>query len=125
MSTPEETRRVKRVSVKIPLIFKIHPSMEKDITLTQREASGYTSDISTTGIGIVSNIYIPEGVLLSIQLDRSLIYPEGGKPNNFLRLTGEVTSSKMDGGEYRLGVLFKELREQDKSAIKKFLETTE
>lgn len=124
MPTPEETRSVKRVSVKIPLSFKIHPSMERDLTLAQREVSAYTSDMSIAGMGIISSIYVPEGVLLSIQLEGSLMYPERGKENNLLRLTGEVASSKMDSGQYRLGILLKEIPEQDKSALKKFIEST-
>lgn len=123
MPSPEETRRVKRVSAKIPLSFMIHTSMEKDLTLAQHELSAYTVDISATGMGIISSVYVPEGALLSIQLDGNLISPERGKQENYLDITGEVASSKMETGQYRLGILFKELSEQDKTALKKFIES--
>lgn len=121
MPAPEETRRVERIAVKIPVTIRIDPSMKKDFTLAQKELNVSTADMSTTGMSIISSVYIPDGLVLNIELDASSIYPEKGKENNKIKLVGEVVSSRMTGGRYRLGILIKEMNEEDKSAIVKFI----
>lgn len=123
MPAPDETRRVQRIGVKIPLKMKVHSSMENDFTLTEKEQSSSTVDMSATGMGIMSGVYIPDGVLLEIELDGHSIYPDKGKAGNTIKLTGEVVSSRMLGGLYRLGILVKEINEADKNAILKFIES--
>jgi hypothetical protein len=113
MLTPDETRRVERVAVKMPVIIKIHPSMEKDFTLAQKEINAVTIDISATGIGVLSNVYIQDGVLLIVQ-----IAGEGGNKIDFV---GEVMSSRMAGKQYRLGIIIKEINDNNKAEIMKLM----
>lgn len=124
MPTPEETRRVERVAVKIPIAIKIEPSMEKDFTLAQREVSASTVDMSATGMSVLSSVYIPEGIALVIEFEAQSICPEKEKEGSKIRLKGEVVSSRMMKGQYRLGILIKEISDEDKSAIVKFISTT-
>lgn len=121
MASPDETRRIERVAVKIPVRVKIDPSMEKDFTLSQRELDMTVVDMSPTGLGVTSSVYIPDGIVLIADMDAQMIRPERGKENNRIRLTGEVVSSRMIGGQYRLGILVKEIGDEDKSAILKFI----
>jgi len=121
MPAPDETRRVQRIGVKIALKMKVHSSMEDDFTLAEKEQSSSTVDMSATGMGIMSGVYVPDGVLLEIELDAHSIYPDKGQAGNTIKLTGEVVSSRMLGGLYRLGILVKEISEADKKAILKFI----
>jgi len=124
MSVPDETRKVKRININVPLTFRIHPSMEKQITLSQHEVTAHTVDISSTGIGLITNLYIPAGAILSIQIARNIFYPKETVEDKYVQLTGEVTSARMEEGKYRLGILLKELSEENRIAIKKIMEST-
>lgn len=121
MQNPDETRRVERVAVKISVVSKVDPAMEKEFTLSQKELQATIIDMSATGLGILSSVYIPDGIILDMEMDAQSIRPEKGKENNKIKLTGEVVSSRMQGGQYRLGILVKNINEEDKAAILKFI----
>lgn len=114
MPTPDETRRVERIAVKIPITMTIHPSMEKDFTLAQKTINAVTIDVSATGIGVLSNVYIQEGILLVAEINI------GGSRVDF---TGEVMSSRMVGKQYRLGIIIKEISENNRTAIMNLLKS--
>lgn len=119
MSSNEETRRTGRVAVKIPVKVRVNPSSEKDFRIAQRELYLSAIEVSVTGMGILSNVYVPEGVILDIEFDTKSLF-EKEKENRQVKITGEVVSSRMYGGQYRLGILFKEISPDDKSTIRKF-----
>jgi len=124
MTPSDETRKVKRVETNIPVIVKIDPSMEKEFTLTQKELKETIVDMSTTGMGIISDVYIPEGILLLVDLDGKTIHPNKDTENNRIKLKAEVMSCRMLGGKYRVGVMIKSINDDDKEAIIKFIEST-
>ena len=124
MSTPDETRKVKRLAVNIPIVIKIDPSMEKDFTLSQKELEETVVDISAEGMGILSDVYMPEGVLLIVDLDARSICPDRGSENNRINFTSEIMSCRMSGGKYRVGLMIKDMKNEDKEALLKFIEST-
>lgn len=120
MSFSEETRRVDRIAVKIPVTIRVNPSLEKDFKLGQKELHLSTLNMSATGMGILSNVYVPEGVILDVEFDtQSLVGKD--KENKKIKLTGEVVSVRMQGGQYRLGILIKEIDPDSKSIILKLI----
>jgi hypothetical protein len=105
---PDETRKVERMAVKIPVNIKVHPSMEKDFTLAQKEIIAVVIDVSASGIGVLSNIYIQEGLMVVIEM---------GEGVNKINFEGEVMSSRMAGRQYRVGISIKKIGERDKGKI--------
>lgn len=123
MPAPDETRKVQRVTVKIPATISIHPSMEKDFTLAEKEIAITIVDVSANGLGIMSGVYIPEKIILNIVFEKKFACPEI-KDDAKMVLNGEAVSSRMTGGMYRIGISLQGMSEEDKNIMKKFLETT-
>lgn len=122
MPTPEETRHGQRTVIQIPASFSVAPAMERDFTLAQKEITAAAVDLSPAGLGIVSPVYLPEKLLLHIELDANQIYPD--KEKERIEFTGEVHSCHMVDGKYRIGILIKGMRTEDLQAIRKFLTTS-
>lgn len=111
--------------MKIPLTLTIDPAMEKDFTLAQRELTGNTVDLCKNGLGIVVDVYIPEGILINLELNAQAIYPDRDPQKSMIKLTGEVRSCQMTENQYRLGILIKKILEDDKEALANFITSTD
>lgn len=108
------TRKIKRCELDAGVKLKVHESSKGVLKLLDDEVSARTSDISDNGLGIYTPVYIPEGTHLKIALESGLICPEKKAPINIIV---KVTSSIMAESEYRTGLEFIEISEEDRKAI--------
>ena len=116
-----ETRGSLRSGFKTKVVFSVDDSMKKQIHLAKDKFEAYTADISTLGIGILSNHFIPKGAILNAEIDGanfSLDEP--------LRIKCEVRYCNfVKMGEYRSGMKFLDILPLYKDKIAEFIKKNE
>lgn len=113
------TRKITRRELNIGVKLKVHESSKNIVKLIDDEIVCRTSDISDNGLGIYCPIYIPEGTQLKIELESKLLYPEKGSS---IHIIVKVTSSIMVENEYRTGLQFIEISDQDREVIIRYVQ---
>ncbi len=121
--TGRDTRGTKRIKFEVPVVFSIDKSMGKEVRLKEQEKmlKGVTKNINAKGLAIETDIFLPFGTLLDINIgskkesdNRALLkgatYP--------LIVLGKIASVRsVGGGMYRLGIAFVKIKETDKIAL--------
>lgn len=118
-----DSRIAKRARAALGVTFEINESMKKQVRLSKDIVQTTSSDISSGGIAIISDYFIPRGTLLDIKIDKVPLYPGTSKEGDFIQVTGKVVSSVMEkANRYRLGIQFTRIDDKEKKAIEKFVE---
>ncbi len=109
-----EKRTQPRITVKIPITFKVITSHGKIESILDRENKEYvsrTADISLGGMFILAGLRLTKGNILSLEL----LLPG---PEKKLKAFAEVLWTNEMGG----GVRFLAMKEDDMNAFKEYLE---
>ncbi len=109
----KERRVHPRISVKIPLDFRIIDNREEIksvLELRKKEKNGKTLDASLGGLCVVTDYPLYEGTILSLEIS----IPE---PPQKTRAMAEVVWANDSGG----GIRFLAMEEKDRDALKTYL----
>lgn len=112
-----ERRKFKRVKVSFILNYEIRRPLEVAMIMGKRECDALMLDLSESGMAVASSLDIPTATVLDITF--FLISKE---INKMMSLEGEaVNRSILKKNEFRLGIQFTKISQQDKTAISDFV----
>ena len=112
-----ETRKAKRFQASFKVDLKVDSAKTKYFSLRMESVEVDALDISALGIALLSNYFVPKGVIVDLQL-------KIGK--NIVDVKGEIRSAVAWGkGQTRLGILFIDIGEPQLKAIKSFIKKNE
>ncbi len=79
-------------------------------------------DLSDSGMAITSGFNLPKGTLLHMKFNFINLYLSGQERSRRVEIDGEVVSSvELSDGNYRLGVCFNRIADEDREAIRYFI----
>ncbi len=108
-----------RKKTKIPLKveLKIDSSLRGRFNIFIESVEARALDISSSGIGMLSEIFLPQGVLVDLQLKIK---------HRLVKIKGEIRSAISVGdGLSRLGIKFVDLNKREAKLIKDFIKKHE
>lgn len=120
---PFETRREPRRPITVHVRVRVNPAFSETVHLAKESIEGRLADISVIGIGFLSSLFLPPGVLIDIDLPRAaLADPAQGKPApGAMPITGKVVYAKPFGSHCRIGVAFTHIEEADRLLIQAYV----
>ncbi len=121
MAGVDETRSSERIPTTVNVQYEVHESMKNSFPFAARKLTSTLTDISATGCSITTNVFIPKNVLLNLEIDGAIFYPED--PKRVIQATGRVCNSRnISKDTYRLGIFFEKILKEEKDAIKHFVD---
>ncbi len=79
-------------------------------------------DLSENGMAMLTSIELPRGCLLRIRFNFINLHLFGQERSRRMELVGKVVSHvRLERGDYRIGVVFNRISEEDKAAIRDFI----
>lgn len=120
-----ERRKYKRLRVDFTLIYNVgEPIALRLFVGWDLQIDALMIDLSEAGLAILSGYDIPLSTVLNLKftLINSSADPE--KRVKTMEIAGKVCSNvQTETGEYRLGIVFTSMKEDDKLAIRNFIGT--
>lgn len=121
MAGIDETRSSERIPTAVKITYDVHESMRGSFPFSAQKLTSNVVDISATGCAMLTNVYIPKNVLLNLEIEGALFFPDD--PQRIIKATGRVCNSRnISKDAYRLGVFFEQITKEDKDAIKHFVD---
>ena len=112
-----ETRRTRRLPISSTSKLKIDTSLNQHFNISKKDIKVQLVDISTEGMGILSEYFIPKGIIIELEFKIS------GK---LISAKGEVRVAISGGkGLTRLGIKFINLDKTQGQIINKFVKEYE
>ncbi len=118
----EERRKFPRVPINVTIAFQISKPAYVKILLGRDEEEARALDISEGGMAFLAENSIPTGTPLSVEF---MLYEPGSK-NDFvfykdIKAEGEVRHCQGEAGQYRIGISFTKIDDEDKYEIMHFV----
>jgi c-di-GMP-binding flagellar brake protein YcgR len=119
-----ERRSHTRVKASFIVTYKINEPLHVTITINKREIPALMVDLSEGGMAIVTEYEIPASTTLLINFTLiNIALKNDSERIRTMDLLGEVRYQiPLKRNERRLGIYFTKIEEEDKTAIKKFVE---
>ncbi|MCK9603263.1 MAG: PilZ domain-containing protein [Candidatus Omnitrophica bacterium] len=117
-----ERRQFQRLKVNIIVVYQVDKPLKVRMLVRKEEIEAKILDLSEGGISISTEYNIPANTLLAIDF---MLY-KIDKATNFklygsLKIKGEVKYNVPEGIKYRLGISFRDLDEENRTAIADFV----
>ena len=121
-----ETRRELRRPITLRVSVRVNPAFSETVQLAKESIEGRLADISVIGIGLISPVFLPPGVLIDIELPRpALADPNaldpGKSAEGSISITAKVAYAKPFGSQCRIGVSFIHIEEADRALIQAYV----
>ena len=121
-----ETRRESRRPITLRVSVRVNPAFSETVQLAKESIEGRLADISIIGIGLISSVFLPPGVLIDIELPRpALADPNASGPakpaEGPMPITGKVVYARPFGSQCRIGVSFTHIEEADRLLIQEYV----
>jgi len=121
--TGKDRRKSKRLKVTFIVIYRVDKPLHIRLMIGDKEVHAIMQDLSEGGIAVLTNYNISVGTLLSINFilinENAIAEKNRVRP---LHMDGEVRYSiPCEKGEYRLGIQFMNLPQEDRTAIIEFV----
>lgn len=118
-----ERRKFKRVNVNFTLIYRVDASLSAQIAIEgNTDIDVLMLDLSQVGLALLTNYSIPQETDMLLKF--TLINSSAGIERRTVKLdmVGKVVSNiKIREGEYRIGINFTQITQEDKDAIAEFV----
>ncbi len=117
-----ERRKARRIKVRFIITYKLVYPIEIKMWIGGREVNALMLDLSPMGMAILTKYDLPALTRLSINF--TLINPYVEKENRIkaMEIEGEVKNNiLLEKDEHRLGFVFTQITEKDKSEIVNFV----
>jgi c-di-GMP-binding flagellar brake protein YcgR len=111
----------------IPVSVKVQPTPDVPhlVPKSYPEApfEAFLFDLSEFGIGLLSPILLPWGILVDLEFQRSLLPMKASNAllTGSMRMTGRVVHAIPHGGQYRIGIAFTRMDEADRHLIQQLI----
>jgi c-di-GMP-binding flagellar brake protein YcgR len=118
-----EKRKYKRLKIHLDVFYQIDRPPFARICMEDKEIEAIALDLSEGGLAILTKHDIPVLSLLSIELMLDKVDHKAYlKSYESIKTKGEVRSNILTKeGKHHLGISFKDINEEDKSKIAKFI----
>jgi len=117
-----ERRRSPRVRVEFTLIYRVDRPMEVRMSVGNKEVNALMLDLSELGLAILTDYDLPLSTALSIKFTLMNLYAYGDEQIRVMEISGEVRNNTLtEKNEHRLGILFTQITQEEKTAIAKFV----
>ena len=117
-----ENRKFRRARVNLSVIYRVDKPAKVRLTLGAKEFRSTMVDLSEGGISLLIDHDIPAGSQLMIKFTLFNLEKEDVSFYGPMEILGEVRYNiPLGGREYRIGILFRRLEEQDRREIVNFL----
>ncbi|MGD9015572.1 MAG: PilZ domain-containing protein [Candidatus Omnitrophota bacterium] len=116
-----ERRKSPRVKVDFFVVYKVDRPTESNMWIDDKEVKARMIDLSEIGMAILTNCDIPALTILSLKFTLMNLYTDKVERVKTIEIIGEVRYNKLLAkDEYRLGISFVQIAEEDKQAIAEF-----
>ncbi len=120
------TRKETRVSLTIQIRVQINPAMRETIHLAKEKIEAQVVNLSVHGIGIVSRVFLPKGLVLDVELPRApFAKTQKTAAEGSMQITGQVAYAKSEKNLCRMGIHFTSIEKKDLRFIERFLSSLE
>ena len=105
----------------IPVHVEIHPDASGPATSIEGTSiHAFLYDISEYGLGLISDVSLPWGVVLDMTFPRSSL-PLANSTAGTMSIIGRVVHSipRAGDGQYQVGISFTRMSDEDRSLIRK------
>jgi c-di-GMP-binding flagellar brake protein YcgR len=120
----DERRKFRRQGASFTVFYRVNSPSAVRIKIGEREIIALASDISEGGMAIATDCEIPAISIITIKfvMLNDLAFDSGNRSRS-ITVEGEVRHNKVDreGREYKIGVNFIGLSEEDRRFIKNFV----
>lgn len=120
-----ENRKFKRTRVNLAVVYRIDRPVKVRLTVGNKELRATMVDLSEAGISFLTDSNVPNNSLLMMKFTLFKLEDDDVSFYGPMEIMGEVRYCMPLGEkEYRMGILFKQIDDQDKKEIINFLERT-
>ena len=117
-----EQRKFKRIKINLSVVFRLARPAAIRLLVGNKEVRATMLDLSEGGLSVLTNYDIPKGTALFIKFTLFKVDNEDVSFYGPMEITGEVRyNMPLGGNEYRLGIYYKKIKNQDKIEIANFL----
>jgi len=117
-----EQRRFKRIKFNLSVVFRLAKPAAIRLLVGNKEVRATMLDLSEGGLSVLTNYDIPKSSSLLIRFTLFKVENDDVSFYGPMDITGEVRyNMPLGGGEYRLGIYYKKIKNQDKIEIANFL----
>jgi len=105
---------------------RVNPAFSETVQLAKETIEGRLADISIIGIGLISSVFLPPGVLIDIELPRLYLADlnasgPGKAAEGSMPITGKVVYARPFASQCRIGVSFTHIEEADRILIQAYV----
>ena len=120
----QDTRREPRSPITAKIRLRIDPAMAEMVHLSAEELELPLVDISASGVGLASGVFLPPGALVDLRMNRAdLAVPGEAAGEGEMLLVGQVAYAKPQGTGCRIGISFTHIDEPDKKLIRRYVDS--
>ncbi len=106
----------------IPVRVEVQEDPERSQTAYKPDGpiQAFLYDISEYGLGLLSNVSLPWGLLLRLEFSRAAL-PISAHPAGLMQVTGRVVHCLPYAGQFRLGISFTRMEESDRILVRQLI----
>lgn len=126
--TDPESRKETRLQVTATVRVKINPAMQGEIHLEKEAVEVQLTDISSHGVGFLTQTFLPKGVLVDLEFPAAALRAPAGKPPTgeaTVRITGRIVYARPQGDLCRIGLDITEIDEAGRRLIQQYVSSRE
>jgi c-di-GMP-binding flagellar brake protein YcgR len=117
-----EQRKFKRIKINLSVIFRLARPAAIRLLVGNKEVRATMLDLSEGGLSVLTNYDIPKSTALFIKFTLFKVENDDVSFYGPMEIIGEVRyNMPLGGNEYRLGIYYKKIKNQDKVEIVNFL----
>ncbi|MCX5708632.1 MAG: PilZ domain-containing protein [Candidatus Omnitrophica bacterium] len=117
-----EQRRFKRIKINLSVVFRLARPAAIRLLVGNKEVRATMLDLSEGGLSVLTNYDIPKSTALLIKFTLFKVENDDVSFYGPMEIIGEVRyNMPLGGNEYRLGIYYKKIKNQDKIEIANFL----
>ncbi len=121
-----ETRKEKRLEVTAKVKVRVNPSMQETIHLEKEAIEVQLVDISTHGVGLLSQTFLPVGTLIDLEFPRSALAVVGSSlAQGSVQITGRITHAKPKGNQCHMGLDITRIDETTRRFIQSYVSSVD
>jgi c-di-GMP-binding flagellar brake protein YcgR len=125
----EDKQKIKnrRISQRQEVAFTLSYGVEKPYSLRVNlgltdDLDGLMLDLSDSGVSMITKFDLPLGAQLHMKFNFMNLFLSGQERSRRMEIAGEVVShADLGNGDYRIGIRFNDISDQDREAIRYFI----
>jgi c-di-GMP-binding flagellar brake protein YcgR len=120
----QEKRRHSRLRVNLSVVYRVDKPVTIRMIVGTNDIRATMLDISEGGLSVLTNFNIPQGTVLLIKFTLFRVADDDVSFYGPMEIMGEVKYiMPLSPNEYRLGISFGKIKEQDRAEISAFIKS--